>query len=95
MSGAARTLGVTLVLTPLVAVVPPHAPWAFGVLLTGGIFARRRWTETHTLMAVDGPCPKCGGAFEVKPSRLKRPHPLQCEACHHVSVLMLAEEQLG
>jgi len=94
MSGAARAIGVALLLAPLVAVVPPHAPWAIGVLVAGAVFARRRWTETHTLMAVDGTCPRCGGAFAVKPSRLKRPHPLECEGCHHVSSLTLPDDQL-
>ena len=93
-SGAAWILAGTLVLAPLAAVVPPHAPWAMGVLVAGFVLARRRWTETHTVMTVDGTCPKCGGAFQVKPSRLKRPHPLECEHCHHVSALKLPDDQL-
>lgn len=95
MSGAARAIGVALLLAPLAAVVPPHAPWAIGVLVAGAVFARRRWTETHTLLAVDGTCPRCGGSLNVKPSRLERPHPLECEACHHVSSLMLPDDQLA
>lgn len=95
MSGAARALGVALLLAPLAAIVPPHAPWAIGVLVAGAVFARRRWTETHTLMAVDGTCPRCGGRFDdAKPSRLRRPHPLECEGCHHVSSLTLRDDQL-
>ncbi|MEX2466620.1 MAG: hypothetical protein WD995_06895 [Gemmatimonadota bacterium] len=95
ITGAARAVGVSVLLAPVAAIVPPHAPWALGVLAAGAVFGRRRWTETHTLMAVTGSCPKCSGAFSVKPGRLKRPHPLECEGCHHVSALKLPEERLG
>lgn len=92
--GAARALAVSLVGALLVAVVPPHAPWIIGALAAGAYFARRRWTETHTLAGVDGVCPKCGADFEIKPTRLKRPHPLECEQCHHVSELRIPDGAL-
>lgn len=92
--GAARAFAVSLVVAPVVAVVPPHAPWAIGALAAGAYFARRRWTETHTLAAVEGVCPKCGASFDTKPSRLRRPHPLECEQCHHVSELRIPEGAL-
>jgi MYXO-CTERM domain-containing protein len=93
--GAARALAVSLVVAPVVAVVPPHAPWAIGALAVGGYFARRRWTETHTLAGVDGACPKCGQPFRAKPSRLRRPHPLECEGCHHTSELRIPDGALS
>lgn len=92
--GAARALAVSLVVAPVVAVVPPHAPWAIGALAAGAYFARRRWTETHTLAGVDGACPKCGNEFQAKATRLRRPHPLECEKCHHVSELRIPEGAL-
>ncbi|MDZ7779639.1 MAG: hypothetical protein U5R14_06830 [Gemmatimonadota bacterium] len=94
LSGAARSLGIGVLLAPIVAVVPPHAPWAIGALAVGAVLGRRRWIETHTLMAVEGACPKCGGPLTVKPQRLRRPHPLECEACHHTSALELPAEAL-
>lgn len=94
LMGAARALAISLVVAPVVAIVPPHAPWAIGALVAGAYFARRRWMETYTLADVDGACPKCGASFETKPTRLKRPHPLECEQCHHVSELRIPEEAL-
>lgn len=94
VGGAARALAISLVVAPVVAVVPPHAPWAIGALAAGGYFARRRWTETHTLVGVDGACPKCGEAFRTSASRLRRPHPLECEGCHHVSELRIPDGAL-
>jgi hypothetical protein len=95
LSGAAWALGLSLLVAPIVAVLPPHAPWAIGALAAGAFFARRRWQETHTLMSVEGGCPRCGEAFSVKPSRLERPHPLECDGCHHTSALTLPEEALA
>ena len=95
LSGAVQWLGGTLVLTPLVALVPPHAPWAVGAMVAGGVLARRRWTETHTLESVEGACPKCGAALSVRSTRLRHPHPLECESCHHVSSLRVPEALTG
>lgn len=86
-SGAAIRMGGFTLLAGIVAVVPPHAPWLIGSLAGGAILARRRWIERYTLESVNGACPKCGGELAVKPSRLKRPHPVTCEACHHESSL--------
>lgn len=92
--GAARSLAISMVAALFVAILPPHAPWVIGALAAGAFFARRRWTETHTLAGVDGVCPKCGASFETRPTRLKRPHPLECEGCHHVSELRLPDGAL-
>jgi hypothetical protein len=94
MGGAARTLGVSLLVAPAVAVFPPHAPWLIGALALGGMLARRRWTERFTVLDVTGRCPKCGAELNAKSGRLRRPHPLPCEACHHESTLQLPEAVL-
>lgn len=91
IGGALRTVGIAALIAPAVAVVPPHAPWVIGALATGGILARRRLDERFTLIGVRGKCPKCGGVLEVKPGRLRDPHPLPCEACHHESRLELPD----
>lgn len=92
--GAARTLAVFVLIVPLVAIVPPHAPWAIGALAAGAVLARRRWSERFTLERVAGACPKCGEPLVVKPARLKLPHPVSCEACHHQTALRFSEDVL-
>lgn len=95
IGGAARTMAVAVALAPAVAVIPPHAPWLIGALAVGGILARRRLQERFTLTAVSGSCPKCGAPLQVKSGRLRRPHPLPCEVCHHESTLQVEERALA
>ena len=92
--GAARRLAIFVVIAPFVAIVPPHAPWAIAALATGVILARRRWLERFTLERVEGVCPKCGEPLAVKAARLRLPHPVACEGCHHQSELRFSEEVL-
>jgi hypothetical protein len=92
--GAARRLAIFVVIAPVVAIVPPHAPWAIGALATGVILARRRWSERFTLERVEGVCPKCGEPLAVKSGRLRVPHPVACEACHHQTALRFPAEAL-
>lgn len=87
--GAVATAGVALVVAPVAAVLPPHAPWVIGVLAIGGLLARRRFQERFTIVSVEGACPKCAGSLAAKSGRLRSPHPLPCEACHHESSLRL------
>lgn len=85
---AARILGAAVLVAPVVALVPPHVPWALGALGGGVILARRRWAERYTILALTGSCPRCGGELSVRGVvRLRRPHPLGCEACGHEPVL--------
>ena len=88
---AARTMAGFVVVALVVVFVPPHAPWAIGALTTGVILARRRWRERFTLELVEGPCPKCGTPLTVKASRLRVPHPMSCEGCHHESSLRIPQ----
>ncbi len=83
VGGAVRIGAVAGVLTPLAAVVPPHAPWALGVLGTGAILVHRRLNERFTVSSADGACPKCGGRLSAGGGRLRRPHPASCESCHN------------
>jgi len=82
VGGAVRTMVVTLIVAPMVAVIPPHAPWLIGVLAGGGFLARRRWREHYTVVGVEGRCPRCGGPLEAPGGRLRSPHPVLCTACH-------------
>jgi len=88
-TGAAVRLGGCTVLAGVVAIVPPHAPWIIGALGGGVVLARRRWIERCTLESVAGQCPKCGAALRVKAGRLRAPHPVPCEACHHETAIRI------
>jgi len=93
IGGAIRTMVTFLLLAPIVALAPPHAPWAIGAVAGGGFLARRRWLERFTLERVEGACPKCGESLKAKSARLRFPHPLACEACHHQAALRIAPHQ--
>lgn len=93
-SGAALRMGIGVVVAAMMAIIPPHAPWILGALAVGAIMARRRWVERYTLKSVEGTCPKCGARLNVSSSRLRRPHPVSCEACHHESALSIPKGAL-
>jgi hypothetical protein len=92
--GAARTMGVSVVIAPFVAIVPPHVVWLMGALATGAFLARRRYVERFTLVSVEGVCPNCGSKLSVKPTRLHTPHQIPCDTCHFASLLRLPEGTL-
>lgn len=94
VGGAARTLGIFVLVAPFAAIFPPHAVWPIGALLTGSLLARRRFIERVTLVSLDGRCPKCSKAFAIKSTRLRMPHPLPCDACHHESSLRVPDQAL-
>ena len=94
VGGAARTMGIFVVIAPIMAIVPPHAPWGIGALAAGIILARRRMIERFTLIALEGTCPKCDAPLRAKRTRLRTPHPLTCEACHHQASLKVPAETL-
>ena len=94
VGGAFRRVALFTLLAPVVAIVPPHAPWAIGALAGGVVLARRRLKERYTLVSMTGSCPKCGEALAVKSTRLREPHPVTCEACHHVGSLQVPAEAL-
>jgi Zn finger protein HypA/HybF involved in hydrogenase expression len=83
VGGAARTMAIFVVIAPIVMIMPPHAVWPIGALLTGGVLARKRFIERFTITRMSAKCPKCGGVLEVKPQRLRVPHPVPCDNCHH------------
>jgi hypothetical protein len=95
LGGAARTMGIFLVIATVAAIVPPHAPWGIGALAAGVILARRRMIEHFTLIALEGTCPKCDEPLRVKRGRLRTPHGITCEGCHHQASLKLPPETLA
>jgi hypothetical protein len=95
VGGAARTMGIFLVIAPVAAIAPPHAPWGIGALAAGVILARRRMIERFTLISLEGKCPKCDEPLKVKHTRLRTPHAITCEACHHQASLNFAPGTLA
>lgn len=87
VAGAARTGVVTLLVAPVVGIVPPHVPWVLGALGVGTFLGRRRWHHRFTLESLDATCPKCGGELGVRSGQLRVPHTVACEGCHHEATL--------
>ena len=94
VGGTVRTFGIAVVMAPFVALFPPHAIWPIGALIAGAVLARRRLNERFTLITLEGLCPKCGKALQVKRGRLRNPHPLPCDGCHHEGSLRFPEGTL-
>ena len=91
--GAMGILTLAAMVAPLTLLVPPHALWLMGVLTTGAIFAWRRWQERYTLVAMEAHCPRCSAELSRRrPTRLRRPHPMPCDECHHHAVLVVEVE---
>lgn len=88
---ASAYLGGSLVLAPILGVVPPHAPWVLGVLGFGGFFGMRKWREKYTLVSFRGLCPSCGGALRIRQGTpLRSDISVPCDSCHHDSRLTVA-----
>lgn len=95
LRGTVGILIVTFLVAPCVVVVPPHVPWVLGVLATGIVLARRRWTHRFTLEELEATCPRCGTDLRVPPGRLRVPQPLTCESCRNDLSLVLDSAALA
>lgn len=88
-------LAVALVVGPVVAIVPPHAPWVLIALAAGGLLAWRRWKEDYTVVDFRACCPRCDADLHVPSGTpLRFPHPLTCDACRHEPVLKVDPDEL-
>lgn len=84
----ARISALFLLVTPVVGIIPPHAPWVAGALTAAIVLGRRRWTERYSVAAFKAPCPRCGHELALKPgTRLKVPQPVSCDGCGHEPLL--------
>jgi len=92
---AAVPLFIGLAVAPLVALLPPHAPWALVALATGAILARRKWKERYTIQDARARCPRCDAELPLaEGSRLRIPHPVTCPDCGHEPVVEISQERL-
>ena len=79
---AARFAVIGAVLAPVVAILPPHAPWAVAAGAGGAVLALRKWRERYTLVALDGECPRCDRELATEGvGPLREPHRVSCEGC--------------
>lgn len=95
VGGAIRTGVITLLVAPVVTVIPPHVPWAIGVLAGGTFLVRRRLQEAYTVVGVEGTCPRCGGELEAPGGKLREPHPVMCTACHFEASAAVSKDALN
>jgi hypothetical protein len=72
-----------LLLLPLAALVPPHAPWIVVLIAFASYRAFNRMRERRTLVSLRGTCPKCGTEQEFSEiGRMKEPdHTVNCAGC--------------
>ena len=87
----ARALIALLVcwaLVPIVAIVPPHIPWALAAFIAGIYLARKNWRGTHLVHELEGACPRCETPVRMRRNTLIRlPHALTCYGCQSELIL--------
>jgi hypothetical protein len=77
-------------LIPVVALVPPHIPWALLAFVSGMYFGYRRWIGEYKVRAFSAPCPRCNSPLAIKTGSLIRlPNSMDCFSCHHNPILDL------
>lgn len=82
--------GGTLVLTPVAAIFPPHAPWAMAVLVAGGLLSWRGWNTREVVASFQGDCPRCGNSLTLSPgTRLRDGLAVSCGGCGMEPLLKL------
>lgn len=85
--GTMSLVGFTL-LAAVVAILPPHIPWALIALSAGVIIAFRNFRGVYTVRSFEGNCPRCGAALKVEPgAKIKPPHEMDCYNCHFHPVM--------
>ena len=87
-------LGVAI--APVVALLPPHAVWLIGALVTGAYLSWRSFNTRYSVIALDGRCPKCDASLTLRAgTRLREPHPISCQECNHELAFTVDPGQLA
>jgi hypothetical protein len=82
-----------LLIAPVALLIPPHGIWTIGSLVLGGTLAHLKWAERRTLVFLDANCPRCDADLRcTRPTRIRDPHTITCETCHHPLELQIVEE---
>lgn len=76
-------LVAALLAAPLLALLPPHVPWALAALIIGGWIARRQWLGELRVHQFSGDCPRCEAPLELDSSLITLPLRVACLNCHH------------
>jgi hypothetical protein len=88
VSRSLGSLALCWCIIPIVALIPPHVPWALGAFVAGIFLSRKYASEHYTLLSMRGTCPQCGNALEIsKVQRLRTPNPMSCDECHQQVLL--------
>ena len=82
LTRAVSTAGATLVGAIIAGILPPHVPWALGVLGLGAWRARAEWRGEYELHGFEGTCPRCGNVLELKENYVTPPLTVPCYGCH-------------
>lgn len=92
---AIRAIGILVgfwILTPIVALLPPHIPWALLAFFAGIYFAIRQWRGEYEVGSFDGKCPRCSSPLKLEPgARIKIPYQMACYQCHHHPLLEVSK----
>jgi hypothetical protein len=76
---------------PLLAIIPPHYPWAAVAFFAGLYIPFRIWTGRYQVRSFTGFCPRCGRPLHLPVgSKIDLPHTLSCFGCHFDPVLEAA-----
>jgi hypothetical protein len=92
MTRALLSLFVGWGLAPVVALLPPHIPWAAGSIIAGCYFAWRFSRERVTLLTYAGACPRCGNEVAAEPrAPLASSQSVHCGSCGQGLVLEIED----
>ena len=93
MTRALLALFIGLGLTPLVALVPPHLPWAVAAFF-GGLYTAWRYSrERVTLLSYDGVCPRCDArVHSERACPFAEPFGVHCSRCGTVLILDIVSQ---
>jgi hypothetical protein len=77
------TIAATILLAPLLFLIPPHIEWLVMTTLTGIYWARKNWTAEYVVASFSGTCPRCYAAISINAgTTLRLPHSVVCYSCH-------------
>lgn len=78
----------SVLLAPVVFLIPPHAEWVMITIATGLYWARKNWIAEYVVAEFAGTCPRCFTAVGIRRgATLRFPHAVTCYSCHQHPVL--------